>query len=384
MSSNLHKVPLRVESAFLKNDESGISDPPNQPKKFSHSISMEMEEGRRNLIPQQKPIPHADSPIENVDIFDFASPRPELNTPHETDAPKHGFNFESYKIESNSAIVLNTISPYPNPDTSIKFSINPTLERPDSKPTDLPSLFKPQSTFHRDNSIDRVLIQKSSDPRASVPSIQNPQLSGSNVMDVEETKKRLENFKKEMASNEHKLKNLQEEKVKKAWLVDLVQDDDRRTLSDICGLFLADYGELSPEIGWLVMEVSENSGGPAGGVAGRDFKCCMARDDPCNFKPRYQIESLDYKECKNLFADLFDLFGAWDTTPSQNFESVDRSKLDRLAYNCFMRSFYWSSGHNLGIASFSDLQVIQKKVCIEILGIKKFNSTNGSGSNGSH
>jgi hypothetical protein len=122
-------------------------------------------------------------------------------------------------------------------------------------------------------------------------------------MDVEETKKRLENFKKDMASNEEKLKNLQEEKINKAWLVDLVQDKDRRTLSDICGLFLADYGEVSAEIGWLVMEVSENSGSPPGGVASRDFKCCMARDDPYNFKLRYQIESLDYKECKNLFAE---------------------------------------------------------------------------------
>lgn len=122
-------------------------------------------------------------------------------------------------------------------------------------------------------------------------------------MDVEETKKRLENFKKDMACNEQKLKNLHEEKIQKAWLVDLVGDEDRRGLSDICGLYLAEYGEVSAEVGWLVMEVGENSGGPPGGQLGRDFKCCMARDDPYNFSPRYQIESLDYKECKNLFAE---------------------------------------------------------------------------------
>jgi hypothetical protein len=121
MSSNFHNFPLRVESACQKNDESGIPDPPDQPKKFSHSLSMEMEEGRRNLISQQAPIPYTDSQMENVEIFDFASPQPDLNTPNGANAPKQGFNFESYKVESNSAIVLNSISPYPNPDMSINF-----------------------------------------------------------------------------------------------------------------------------------------------------------------------------------------------------------------------------------------------------------------------
>lgn len=210
--------------------------------------------------------------------------------------------------------------------------------------------------------------------------------NNSNIMDVEETKKKLDLFKVEHQKKIEQYEVYKQAIKKKHTQVELFDPEDHKCLDDICSIFMFDFGEVDPLLGWVLMEINESYDVVYSNTNNNIKKCFVLRDELNSIhRPQFQMEAIEYKEIKIVFDEQFELFGTngffqknFQQPDFESFDFIDQPKLNRAVYNCLVRSFYWSLGYNVGVRSMKDLYYQNTTVAIELLSIKGFISSSNS------